>query len=164
MKKALIAAAAVSAAALSSCSLNYPKTRAEFTGHPDIQKETYTVSRNLDAVVASLDKQAKTCVNGESVQTRMSGSMVTTSRDMYLMTVAKTSSSRGELTYRQGSNNTIGEPDGGMFMFAADLEAQGAKSTKLTLYHGYMQGTLINAIKEWSKGNTDTCQGYGKKK
>src|SRR5258705_2876231 len=137
--KTLLAGTAVaSTVVLASCSLNYPKTRAEFTGHPDIHKQTYTAPRKLDAVVASLDRQAKSCVNGESVQTRMSGSMVTTSRDVYLMTVAKTSSSRGELTYRQGSNNTIGQPDGGMFMFAADLEAQGAKSTKVTLYHGYM--------------------------
>jgi hypothetical protein len=35
---------------LSSCSMNIPKTRAEFTGHPDIQKQSYTVPRNLDAV------------------------------------------------------------------------------------------------------------------
>jgi hypothetical protein len=34
----------------------------------------------------------------------------------------------------------------------------------VTLYHGYMQATLINAIKEWSKGNTDSCHGYGKMK
>jgi hypothetical protein len=165
MKKlTLIATAAVSVAVLSACSMNFPKTRAEFTSHPDIQKDVYVVPRNLDAVVASLDKQANYCVNRESVQTRMSGAQVSTSRDVYLMTVAKTSSTRAELTYRQGSNNTIGQPEGGFFRFAADLEAQGAKSTKVTLYHGsFRQGTLVNAVKEWSKGNTNSCQGYGGK-
>ena len=69
MKKVLIAAA--SAAMLSSCSMNFPKTRAGFTGHPQIQKQSYTVPRNLDAVVASLDKQAKSCIVSESVETRM---------------------------------------------------------------------------------------------
>lgn len=46
--------------------------------------------------------------------------------------------------------------------FAADLEAQGPKSTKVTLFHSpYMQRTLINAVTEWSKGNDQSCHGYG---
>ncbi len=162
MKKVLIATAAVSAAMLSSCSMNVPKTRAEFTGHPDIQKRSYTVPRNLDAVVASLDKQAKHCVNGESVETRMGGGGLSTSRDVYVMTVAKTSPRRAELTYRFGSSSMAFQPEGGFFRFAADLEAQGAKATKVTLYHGPFSGTLISAVTEWTKGNTDSCQGYGR--
>ena len=79
------------------------------------------------------------------------------------MTVRKTSAGQGELTYRQSSNDTIGQPEGGFFMFAADLEAQGAKSTQVTFYHGLLQTTLINAVKEWSKGNSDSCHGYGRK-
>ena len=163
MKKFLIATAAISAAMLSSCSMNFPKTRAEFTGHPDIKKAIYMVPRNLDAVVASLDKQAKSCIVSESVETRMGGGGLSTSRTRYNMTVRKTSASRGELTYRQSSNDTIGQPEGGFSMFAADLEVQGAKSTKVTFYHGPLQSTLINAVKEWSKGNADSCHGYGRK-
>ncbi len=162
MKKLLMATAAVSAAMLSSCSMDFPKTRAEFTGHPRIQKDTYTLTRSLDAVVASLDKQAKSCINGESVQTRSGGAGVSTSRSAYLMTVKKTSASRGELTYRQASNDMLGQPEGGFFMLAADLQAQGPRSTQVTLYHGSMQQTLINAVKEWSKGNDNACHGYGR--
>ena len=162
MKKVLVAIAAISAAMLSSCSMNFPKTRAEFTGHPQIRKQSYTVSRNLNAVVASLDKQAKHCVNGVSVETRMGGGGLSTSRDVYLMTVAKTSPSRAELTYRLGSSNMAFQPEGGFFRFAADLEAQGAKATKVTLYHGPLSDTLINAVTEWSKGNDNSCHGYGR--
>jgi hypothetical protein len=143
--------------------MEYPQTRAEFTGHPKIHKQAYTVPRGLDAVVASLQKQADHCVNGETTQTRLGGGMVSTSRDAYLMTIDKVSKNRGQLTYRQASNNMLFQPKGGFFMFAADLEAQGAKSTKITLYHGIMQDTLINAVKEWSKGNTGACHGYGGK-
>ena len=108
--------------------------------------------RNLNTVVTSLDKQAKHCVNGVSVETRMGEGGLSTSRDVYLMTVAKTSPSKAELTYRLGSSNMAFQPEGGFFRFAADLEAQGAKSTKVTLYHGSLQNALINAIKEWSTG------------
>jgi hypothetical protein len=161
MKTNPIVIAAVSAVMLSSCSMDFPKTRAEFTDHPQIQKDTYTVPRNLDAVVASLDKQAKRCVNGETVETRMGGGGLSTSRDLYMMTLAKTSPSRAELTYRQASNNMAFQPEGGFFRLAANLEAQGGKSTKVTIYHGPLQKTLINAVKEWSKGNDHSCHGYG---
>jgi hypothetical protein len=163
MKKVPIAIAAFSAVVLSSCAMDFPQTRAEFTDHPKVHKQTYTVPRKLDAVVASLDKQANRCVNGETIQHRMAGSMVSGSRDAYLMTVEKTSPSRAELTYRQASSNMAFQPKGGFFMLAANLEAQGAKSTKVTLYHGPLQKTLINAVTEWSKGNDQACHGYGGK-
>ena len=164
MKMLAVAVGATAAAMLSSCALEYPKTRAEFTGHPKIHRQSYTVPRGLNAVVASLQKQADHCVNGETTQTTVGGGgMVSTSRDAYLMTVEKVSPKRGELTYRQASNNMAFQPKGGFFMLAADLEAQGARSTKITLYHGIMQGTLINAVKEWSRGNTGACHGYGGK-
>ncbi len=54
------------------------------------------------------------------------------------------------------------QPEGGFFRFAADLEAQGAKATKVTLYHGPFSSTLIGAVTEWTKGNTDSCHGYGR--
>jgi hypothetical protein len=63
-----MAAAAATASMLSSCSMEFPQTRAEFTGHPKIHKQTYTVPRGLDAVVASLQKQADHCVNGETTR------------------------------------------------------------------------------------------------
>jgi hypothetical protein len=126
MKNVLIATIATSAAMLSSCSMDFPKTRAEFTEHPRIQKETYTVPRKLDAVITSLDKQARSCIISESVETRMGGGGLSTSRTRYNMTVRKTSASRGELTYRQSSNDTIGQPEGGFFMLAADLQARHA--------------------------------------
>ena len=161
MKAILLATVVVSATMLSSCSMHYPQTRAEFTGHPDIQKQTYTVPRNLDAVVASLDKQAQQCINGTSTTTRTGGGgMVSTSRDAYFMSVEKTKPGRAELTYRVGGSNMAFQPEGGFFRFAADLEAQGPKATKVTLYHGGLSSSLINAVTEWSKGNTNSCQGY----
>jgi hypothetical protein len=41
--------------------------------------------------------------------------MVSTSRDVYLMTVDKVSQKRGELTYRQASSNMAFQPKGGFF-------------------------------------------------
>src|SRR5918999_5741308 len=125
MKAKLIVLAAASAGMLTSCSMDFPQTRADYTAHPKISKTTYTVPRTVDAVVASLDKQANRCVNGETIQHRASGAGLSTSRDAYLMTVDKISAKRGELTYRQASNNTLFQPKGGFFVFAADLEAQG---------------------------------------
>lgn len=164
MKTTLITVtAAAYAALLAACSMNMniPQTRGEFTAHPDIRKDTYTVPRPLDAVAASLDRQAKRCIN-EEVRTT-GGRIVGASHDAYYLTVEKTSPSRAEMSYRWMTNNTVGMPKGGFYRLAADLEGQG-KSTKITIYHGAMQDSFIKAIKEWTKGNTEACHGAGGKK
>lgn len=162
MKTTLTAvAAAVSAALLAACAMNIPQTRAEFTAHPQILKDTYTVPRALDAVAASLDQQAKRCIN-EEVRTT-GGRIVGASHDVYYLTVEKTSPRRAEMSYRWMTNNTVGMPKGGFYRLAADLEGQG-KSTKVTIYHGGSQDSFIKAIKEWTRGNTDACHGAGGKK
>jgi len=161
MSKAPVAVAAACIMLLSACG-EMPQTRAEFTNHPKIVKETYTVARSLDAVVTSLDKQANACINGMTGQTSVGGGgAVRTSRDAYLMTIDKTAGGRAELTYRQASNDMIGQPKGGFYSFAADLQANGPRSTQVTLYHGaLLQDKLTNAVKEWSKGNDGSCHGY----
>ena len=162
MKTTLITVtAAAYAVLLAGCAMNIPQTRAEFTAHPQLLKDTYTVSRPLDAVAASLDRQAKRCIN-EEVRTT-GGRIVGASHDAYYLTVEKTSPSRAEMSYRWMTNNTLGMPKGGFYRLAADLEGQG-KSTKITIYHGGSQESFIKAIKEWTKGNTDACHGAGGKK
>jgi hypothetical protein len=154
---------AVSAAMLASCAaMKPPQTRAEFVGNPYIKKQSYTVPRNLEAVVASLEKRANECVNKESV-TQTSASVASRSKSAYMMTVGKVSPKHGELTYRIWNSNMAFQPEGGLFHFAADLEAQGPKTTQITLYHGPMQSELINAVTQWSMGNTESCHGYGGK-
>ncbi|MFN2644847.1 MAG: hypothetical protein ABR570_07650 [Burkholderiales bacterium] len=139
-----------------------PQSRVEFTHHPQITKQTYTVARNLDAVVASLQKRANECVNKEQV-TQTSASVGSRSKSAYHMSVDKVSPKRAELTYQIWDSNMALQPEGGLYRLAADIEAKGAKATEVTLYHGPMSGTLVNAVSEWSKGNTDSCHGYGGK-
>jgi hypothetical protein len=162
--KTTLVAAAVSVLTLSACAdlLSMPQTREEFARHPKVKHQSYTVPRNLDAVVASLNK-ARRCVDAEYSQTRMGGGgMVSTSRDLFSVKVGKTSATRGELTYRWVMSNGIMQPKGGYFVLTADLQAQGPNATKVTLHHGDGRDSLINALKEWSKGKDDSCHGYDK--
>ncbi len=64
--------------------------------HSKVSKTAYTVPRSLDAVVASLGKQADRCVNKETVQHSTSSGGLSTSRDVYMMTVDKVSAKRAE--------------------------------------------------------------------
>jgi hypothetical protein len=164
MKAKLIAIAAVSAVMLSSCgTFDIPQTREEFVRHPKMKKESYTVPRNVDAVVASLDR-AKRCVDDEHSQTRTGGGgMVSTSRDLYYMTVGKTSRGHAELSFRWAMSNGIMQPKGGYLMLIGDLDAQGPNATKVTLHHGGATDALINALKEWSKGKDQSCHGYNRR-
>jgi hypothetical protein len=150
---------------LSSCAgmLDFPQTREEFVRHPQIKKESYTVPRNLEAVVASLDK-AKRCVDVESSETRMgAGGTVSTSRDLHYMTVGKISRARAELTYRWAMSNGMMQPKGGYLVLIGDLEANGSNTTKVTLHHGGGRDPLINALKEWSRGKDQSCHGWNGK-
>lgn len=162
--KTNLVAAAVSVLMLSACAdmLSIPQTREEFVGHPKVKHENYTVPRNLDAVVASLNK-ARRCVDAEYSQTRVGGGgMMSTSRDLFYVKVGKTSAARAELTYRWAMSNGIMQPKGGYLILIGDLQAQGPNATKVTLHHGGGREPLINALKEWSKGKDDSCHGYDK--
>lgn len=163
MKTKLIVAAG-SAVVLSSCAavMNIPQTRDEFVRHPKVENQTFTVTRPLDAVVGSFVK-AKRCTDDESVQTRSGVGMVSTSRDLWYMTVERTSRNRAEMAYRWASNNMAGQPKGGYLMLLGDLEAQGAKATKVTLHHSAGRDSQVNALKEWARGNDQGCHGFEKK-
>lgn len=142
---------------LSGCgALNYPQSRNEFTHNPDIEKKHFVVHRNLNAVVASLDKQSKACIN----RTVRSGSVSSMSVDGYYMVIKRVSASKAELTYRNVSNNGIGQPEGGYYLFAADMHAAGS-STSVTFYHGPMEDKLMDAVEAWAKGDVNSCHGYG---
>lgn len=112
--------------------------------------------RKLDDVVASVNKQAAACVNGTHSQGIGTRSI---QRSVQTMTIKKVSASRAELDYRQLFNTVIGQPEGGIFMFNANFESQGPKSTAVTFYNG--NGPLRKAMEEWVKGNDNACHGYG---
>jgi len=159
LKKFAVAAvgAGVCAIALTGC-YSMPKNRSEFIHHENIQKTVFTVPRNMDAVIAGVNKRADTCINTGYTQ---SGTISSMSRTIQIMSIKKVSPRKAELDYVQRSNNVVGEPEGGMFMIAADFEANGARSTKVILYHGSFQETLLGAVRKWIEGDVSSCHGYG---
>ncbi len=161
MKKFIFAVVAISVTSLTGCSI--PQTRAEYKSNSYTKQQSFSVARKLDVVVASLNKQAQACVNSLNSQTRSGVGSISTSTSMNMMTTTKTSANRAELTYRQKDNTMIGVPEDGLFLFVADLNAQGADSTKVTFYSYGTSDSLVNAVREWAKGNDNSCHGYGGK-
>lgn len=149
----------LSAILLPGCAGYYPQTREEAIAHPGTKQWSFTVPRKLDDVVASLNKQAVACVNEKYSQTRSGVGMLSVSRSVQTMTIKKVSATRAELDYRQLSNTVIGQPEGGLFLFNANFESRGPKSTVATLYNG--NEPLRKALEEWVKGNDKSCHGYG---
>lgn len=160
LKKFLLAVVAIPLVWLTGCA---PQTRAAYIGDTYTKKETFTVPRKLDAVVASLNKQAKTCVNKEGDQMQMLGGHMGVVHIERNLTVTKPSTSRAELTYRVIDSSLGGVPPDGQFMFAADMKVQGSGSTQVTFYNRYTSDTVTNAIREWIKGNDSACLGFGGK-
>ncbi len=148
----LLAAAFVQA----GCSM-IPQSRAEYTSNSSNKQRTFTVPRSLDAVIASLDNRIQVCVN----KIHRSGTIVSPMVSAQYMEIKRVSAGKAELTYRQRTNNGLFEPEGGYFMFAADLDAVGRQSTKVVFYPDYSQEKLMNALKEWASGNHAKCHGYG---
>jgi hypothetical protein len=153
----------VSGGMLSSCAaFTPPQSRAEFIGNQYVKKETYTVPRSLDAVVASVEKRADLCVNKTQVS-QTSASVASRSTSAYNMYVEKVSPKRAELTYQIHDSNMAMQPKGGLYRFAADFEAKGSRTTQVTLYHAPMSDEIVKAVSEWTKGHTESCHGYGGK-
>lgn len=79
---------------------------------------------------------------------------------MRTLTIKKVSATSAELDFQERSNNTVGEPKGGFYLFSADMVAKGRQSTAITISHtGYHQD-IVAATRKWMEGDVSSCHGY----
>lgn len=137
-----------------------PQTRREFVdavkqgGHSSVRTESYVVSRDLNAVVASLERRADQCLARSIDCSGMVGGSVEVSGATYLPTINRVSTDHVEFTL-QLENHPSGTgkvPPGGLYVLAEDLSSDGG-GTRVDAYvpsAGF--DDVVEAIRDWIEG------------
>lgn len=161
--------AALAAAVLSGCTMNYPQTREEFRQQLVASDsrfkfiDTYVAKRRYDDVVKSLQANVVQCFDQNVTTTRAQGGITTMNQtDEWRSTVRVVNRNRAEVTTQMMMKGAIvpGKvPPGGMYMTAVDVERLTPTTTKLSYYGSTSSGSKErwDLVKQWSDGKPTPC-------
>jgi len=161
--------AAMAAAVLSGCAMNYPQTREEFRQQIVASDsrfkfiDTYVAKRRFDDVVKSLQANVVQCFDQNVTTTRAQGGMTTMNQtDEWRSSVRVVNRNRAEVTTQMAMKGAIvpGKvPPGGLYMTAVDIERLTASTTKLSYYGSTSSGSKErwDLVKQWSDGKPTPC-------
>lgn len=152
------------AVALASCAAA-PKTVSEFRaavsqGTAFMTQETHTINREFSAVVKNVEGRSKECLGfGYSTRTT-SGAASRQTTVTYRPTVKVVSNGKAEMYMQEKRTpQPIGSPEGGAYIFLADIDRVSAAQTRITLYGPSFPTwkPIFNAIHGWAKGENVKC-------
>ena len=124
--------------------------------------DTYVAKRRFDDVVKSLKRNVDQCFDQNVTTTRMQGGMMTMNQtDEWRTTVEVIDKNRAEVTTRQAMKGAItpGQPAGGYYVNAVDIERAARGTTKLSFYGNTSGGSKqrLDLIRQWSDGKQTPC-------
>jgi hypothetical protein len=154
-------------ASLAACA-NLPQSRGEFktlaADHPKwYMASSYTASRRLEDVAATLQRRWDECFSVKRTTTRTQGGMTTMNyTESWHPRVKKVSNSLIELTLQETTQGMImlnKIPEGGEYRVALDLERLPGNKTKLSWYSPDYAGWRAQweRNKKWSDGKDVAC-------
>lgn len=160
-----IAVAALAAAALAGCAVNFPQTAEEYRqavpGATFGKTETLEVNRPFSQVASTFQRKAPECLNIAVRMTERSTTSYHVVETVYKPTVLL-SKKRAELhvqiEYKKGVIVPGKVPEGGNYLLVADAYPLANNRTRLQWF-GPARGhdTLIRAVKGWASGENLGC-------
>lgn len=177
MKMTLLAGMCVAVISISGCG-TYPQTREAFVDASVnyqgmmsswMVNETDELAVSYEGAIKNMESQMRACI-ATGTQTSMmignGGSMgmagATRLTQQNNPSFAKIDDNHAELTIQQYHSSTMGQPEGGFYILAADLTRRENNQTRLDVYSSKNYRPLIDAVKEWAKGSTQ-CHGVSGK-
>jgi hypothetical protein len=147
---------------LASACVKQPKTPAEFRaavqeGSLMTKKEERKITRGFSAAFASVRAGAERCLNTSKTSSTPGKYGPETSRVDYHATV-KGEANSAEVTVQMSAANMIGSyPEGGPFIFVADLAGSGDDATSVTVYAAGKGRDISEPLFAWAAGKGEAC-------
>ena len=153
---------------LSGCALmtGHPQSAEEFRqavgpGKLLAKHDIYEVDRPFKKVAADFKKKAPECLDIRIETTSRTNRSYQVVSTRYKVTVV-VNKERAELHVQQhhekGVMNVTKEPEGGYYLIVADAIPIGKKKTKIDIYYpSFGFGTMVGAIKGWTRGKVKGC-------
>lgn len=151
-------------AGLAACAAA-PKTVGEFRtavsqGAALMTQESHTVSREFSAVVKNVESKSKECLGfGYTASTRAGASSRQTTVT-YRPTVRVVGDGKAEMFMQEKRTpQPVGSPEGGAYIFLADIHRVSASQTRITMYGPSFPTwkPIFNAIHGWAKEENVKC-------
>ena len=122
--------------------------------------EQYAVRLPFNTVVANLQSATAQCLNFKTGAILSNHGFVSAPSQVTSdFRVLK--SGQAQLVIQEDVKDAIyvgGKPNGGMYIFVADVTSIAPSSTNITMYYGRIGSSgLINIIKTWSSGSGKSC-------
>ncbi len=142
-----------------------PKSVSEFReamqGHPAYMKEeSHAVHRTLPVVVKDLERKSKECLQFGYQSTTRAGASARSNTVVYHPHVRMQGKTKAEM-YLQEERipAAIGAPEGGAYVFLADMKQVSSGTTQMTIYSPSFPTwqPIIDAVKGWSEGKNVKC-------
>jgi hypothetical protein len=121
--------------------------------------ETHEAAQSLDEIEALFAERAKSCLSKRTDKAGMTGGQTFRTTTTYIPKVERAGTAKVEFTLRMDQlPSAMGQPDGGWYVLAADLQSGGGTGTATTLYIWDMTSDEIqNAVRKWAKGENAAC-------
>jgi len=170
MKRAISLSVLVVSLALSGCASMYPQSREAFVDYmqnydglmkSQVLVKNVDVSVAFDKVASNVEAGMNTCIPTDQRTQRVSMSSWSTVSERNNPTFTKVSTDKAEFTIQQIHSSMPGQPEGGLYLLAADIIRNG-KGTRLDIYSSKHYAPLVEAVEEWAKGSA-ACHGVGGK-
>jgi hypothetical protein len=149
---------------LSAC-MTPPQTREEYIGYASkemgmLKMRTHIINRPFMNVVKDLEKKSEKCLHVQ-VDSSVPGDFgPERARNIYVPSVVVVEDGKAEFTLRViTAPKVLGEPEGGMYISAADIYKVSKSQTKVIVY-GFdisYHGEVMDAIKIWCEGKDTNC-------
>ncbi|MBZ2168095.1 hypothetical protein [Marinobacter sp. F4216] len=170
-KQSVIALGA--AVTLSGCAAMYPQSRDayidEVANYDGMFKslaliESTSVATPFEDAVANLQSQVGSCISTDLEEVRVGAHFTAGSTTLERNNVQfnKVSDERAELTLQQFNNAYWGQPDGGVYILAANITRDDEEQTRIDVYTGTNYRPVYDAIQQWASGSK-ACHGIGGK-
>jgi hypothetical protein len=149
---------------LASCAAA-PKTVSEFRtavtqGASFMTHETYIINREFPVVVKNVGDKSKECLGfGYTTRTTV-GTSSRQTNVTYHPTVKLISNGKAEMFLQEKRTpQPIGSPEGGAYIFLADINRVSETNTRITMYGPTFPTwtPIFSAIKGWAEGKSVKC-------
>lgn len=142
-----------------------PKTVGEFRaavspGAAFMTQETHDINREFSAVVKSVEAKSKECLGFGYTATTRAGASSRQTTVTYRPTVRVVGNGKAEMFMQEKRTpQPVGSPEGGAYIFLADIHRGSATQTRITMYGPSFPTwkPIFNAIHGWAKGENVKC-------
>ena len=149
---------------LASCAAA-PKTVSEFRtaviqGAAFMTQETHNINREFSAVVKNVGSKSKECLGFGYTTSTTAGASSRQTSVTYRPTVKVVGNDKAEMFMQEKRTpQPIGSPEGGAYIFLADINRVSDTNTRITMYGPSFPTwkPIFRAIKGWAEGENVKC-------